>query len=171
MKRSENENKSEEQILRKKCRQHAKKVAIGYRPHWQPVKEFTEIDRITTSYSLNRTKANARKRIKQGVDLVLNNSKLKTLGQPQHDVLLTTYIFKHYKAYEDRIILKDGLLFGKTGGEVSSIKTTKFLGRRNFLMKDSETCTENLRSTAESLEQPSEIDNETSQPKYGPPYQ
>ena len=77
-------------------------------------KEFTKIDGNTTSYSLHGIKANARIRIEQDADLVLKNLKLKTIGQPYDDVLLTTDSrFKHYKANEDRIFLKDGLLFRK----------------------------------------------------------
>ena len=57
---------------------------------------------------------NARIRVEQDADLVLKNLKLIILGQPHDDVLLTTdRRFKHYKANEDRIILKDGLLLRK----------------------------------------------------------
>ena len=64
-------------------------------------------DRHTTSYSINGIKANARTRVQQNADIVLKNPKLKILGQPHDDVLLTTdRRFKHYKANEDRIILK-----------------------------------------------------------------
>ena len=45
------------------------------------VKEFKKIDGNTTSYSMNGIKANARIRVKQDVDLVLKNMKLKVLGQ------------------------------------------------------------------------------------------
>ena len=54
------------------------------------IKEFTEIDGNTTSYSLHAIKANARIRVEQDADLVLKNLKLKILGQPHDDVLLTT---------------------------------------------------------------------------------
>ena len=51
------------------------------------------------------------------------NLKLKILGQPHDDVLLTTdRRSKHYKANEDRTILKDGLLFRKYYGEAGSVK-------------------------------------------------
>ena len=63
---------------------------------------------------MNGIKANARIRIKQDVDLVLKNKKLKILGQPHDEVLMMTDSrYKNYKANEDRIILKDGLLFRK----------------------------------------------------------
>ena len=72
------------------------------------IKEFTQIDGNTTSYSIHGIKANARKRVEQDADLLPKNLKLKTLGQPHDDVLLTTdRRFRHYKANEDRIILKD----------------------------------------------------------------
>ena len=78
------------------------------------VKEFTKIDGNTTSYSMNGIKANARTRVEQDVDLVLKNMKLKILGQPHYEVLMITDSrYKNYKANEDRIILKDGLLFRK----------------------------------------------------------
>ena len=48
-------------------------------------KVFTRIDRITMSYSIHGMKANARIRVEQDVDLVLNNLKLKILGQPHDD--------------------------------------------------------------------------------------
>ena len=87
------------------------------------IKEFTKIDGNTTSYSINGIKANARLRVEQDADLVLKNLKLKILGQPHDDVLLTTdRRFKHYKANEDRIILKDRLLFRKNYGETGSVK-------------------------------------------------
>ena len=63
---------------------------------------------------MNGIKANARIRVKQDIDLVLKNMKLKILGQPYDEVLMITESrYKNYKANEDRIIIKDGLLFGK----------------------------------------------------------
>ena len=92
------------------------------------IKEFTKIDGNTTSYSINGIKANARIRVEKDADLVLKNLKLKILGQPHDDVLLTTdRRFKHYKANEDRIILKDGLLFRKYYGETGSVKYYQIL--------------------------------------------
>ena len=86
-------------------------------------KEVTKIDRNTTSYSINGIKAGARIRVEQDADLVLKNLKLKILGQPHDDVLLATdRRFKHYKANEDRITLKNGLLFRKYYGETGSVK-------------------------------------------------
>ena len=77
------------------------------------IREFTKIDRNATSYSLHGIKANARIRVEQDADIVLKNLKLKILGQPYDDVLLTTDSrFKYYKANEDRIIRK---CYGGTG--------------------------------------------------------
>ena len=54
--------------------------------------------------------------------------KLKILGQPRDDVLLTTdRRFQHYKANEDRINLKDGLLFRKYYRETGSVKCYQIL--------------------------------------------
>ena len=87
------------------------------------INEFTKIDGNTTSYSINGFKASARIRAEQDAVLVLKNEKLKILGQPHDDALLATdRRFKHYKANEDRIILKDGLLFRKNYGETGSVK-------------------------------------------------
>ena len=92
------------------------------------IKEFTKIDGNTTSYSINGIKAKTPIRVLQYAELVLQNLKLKILGQPHDDVLLTTdKRFKHYKANEDRIVLKDGLLFRKYYGEISSVKFYQIL--------------------------------------------
>ena len=75
------------------------------------------------SYSIHRIKANAPIRVEQDTDLVLKNLTLKILGQPHDELLLTTdRRSKHYKANEDRIILKYGLLFRKYYGEAGSVK-------------------------------------------------
>ena len=77
---------------------------------------------------MNGIKANARLRVEQDVDLVLKNMKLKTLGQPYDEVLIMTDSrYKNYKANEDRIILKDGLLFRKYFGETASVKYYQLL--------------------------------------------
>ena len=78
------------------------------------VKEVTKIDGISTLYSLNGNKAKARIRVEQDFGLVLENIKLKALGQLHDEVLLTTdRQLKHYKANEERIMLTDGLLCRK----------------------------------------------------------
>ena len=92
------------------------------------IKEFTKIDGNSTSYSKNGIKANARIRLEEDTGLVVKNLKLKILGQPHDVVLLTTdRRFKHYKANEDCIILKDGLLFRKYSGETGSNKYYQIL--------------------------------------------
>ena len=92
------------------------------------IKEFTKIDGNTTSYSIHGIQANARIRVEQDADLVLKNLKLEILGQPHVEVLLTMDSrFKHYKANEDRIILKDGLLLRKYYGETGSVKHYQIL--------------------------------------------
>ena len=92
------------------------------------IKEFTKINGNTKSYSINGIKAGARIRVEQDHDLALKNLKLKILGQPYDDVLLTTdRRFKHYKANEDRIILKDALLFRKYYRETISVKYYRIL--------------------------------------------
>ena len=67
-------------------------------------------------------------RVEQDADLVLMNLKLKILGQPNDDVLLTTdRLFKHYEGNEDRVILKDRLLFRNYYGETGSVKYYQIL--------------------------------------------
>ena len=92
------------------------------------IKEFTKIDGNSTAYSLHGIKANARIRVEQVADLVLKNLELKLLGQPHDDVLLTTNRrFKHYKANDDSIILKDGLLFRKYYVDTGNVKNYQIL--------------------------------------------
>ena len=93
------------------------------------IKEFTKINGSTrSSYSINGIKTSARIRVEQDANLVFKNLKLKILGQPHDDVLLSTdRRFKHYKANDDRIILKDGLLFRKYNGKTGSVKYYQFL--------------------------------------------
>ena len=129
---TDNQNETEEQILQRK-KQSQKKAAEWVvnqePPSMKPsIKEFTKIDGNTTSYSINGIKAGARLYVEQDADLVLKNLKLKILGQPHDDVVLATdRRFKHYKAKEDRVILKDGLLFRKYYGETGSVKYYQIL--------------------------------------------
>ena len=118
---------SEEQTLERKqqSRQNAKQWAANEElPALKTsVKEFTKIDGNTTSYSMNSIKTTARIRVEQDVDLVLKNLKLKILGQPFDEVLIMTDSrYKHYKTNEDRIFLKDGLMYRKYFGETGSVK-------------------------------------------------
>ena len=128
----DSQDETEEQILLRK--EQSQKNAADWVVNQElsslkpSIKEFTKIDGNTTSYSINGIKANARIRVDQDADLVLKNLKLKILGQPHDDVLLATdRRFKHYKANEDRIILKDGLPFRKYYGETGSVKYYQIL--------------------------------------------
>ena len=77
---------------------------------------------------MNGIKANPRIRVEQDVDLVRKNMNLKILGQPYDEVLMITDSrYKNYRANEDRIILKDGLLFRKYFGETGSVKYHQIL--------------------------------------------
>ena len=129
---SDSQDETEKQILQRK-EQSQKKAAewvlnqelSSMKPS---IEQFTKIDGNSTSYSINGIKANARIRVEQDADLVLKNLKLKILGQPHDDVLMTTdRRFKHYKANEDRIILKERLLFRKYYGETGSVKYYQIL--------------------------------------------
>ena len=129
---ADDDEESEEQTLKRKeqSRQNAKRLAASEElPALKTsVKEFTKIDGNTTSYSVNGIKADARIRVEQDVDHVLKNMKLKTLGQPHDEVLIITDSrYKNYKANEDRIILKDGLLYRKYFGETGSVKYYQIL--------------------------------------------
>ena len=77
---------------------------------------------------MNGIKANARIQAEQDVDLVIKNMKLKILGQPHDEVLMMTdSSYKKYDANEDRIFLKDSILFRKYFGETGSVKYKKNL--------------------------------------------
>ena len=59
---------------------------------------------------------------------MLKNMKLKFQGQLYDEVLrMTDSRYKNYKANEDRIYLKDGLLFRRCFGETSSVKYYQIL--------------------------------------------
>ena len=90
-----NNDESEEQTLQRKeqWRRNPKQWAANEESPFlkTSVKEFTKIDGNTTLCSMNGTKANARIRVEQDVDLVVKNMKLKILGQPHDEVLMMTY--------------------------------------------------------------------------------
>ena len=124
---SDGQDEFEEQILQRKeqSQQRAAEWVVNQEPFsMKPsIKQFTKIEGNTTSFSINGSKASARIRVEQVADLVPKNLQLKILGQPHDDVLLKTdRRFKNYKANEDRIILKDGLLFRQYYGETGSVK-------------------------------------------------
>ena len=121
---------SEEQTLERKeqSRQDAKQWAANdeLSALKTSVKEFTKIDGNTTSYSMKGTKTTARIRVEQDVDFVLKS--LKILGQTFDEVLIMTDSrYKHYKANEDRIIPKDGLIYRKYFGETGSVEYYQIL--------------------------------------------
>ena len=125
-------NESEEQTLERKeqSRQNAKQWAANEESPVlkTSVNEFTKIDGNTTLHSMNGIKANARIGVEQDVDLVLKNMKKKVLGQPHDEVLMMTDSrYKNYKANEDRIIFKDGLLCRKFFGETGNVKYYQIL--------------------------------------------
>ena len=128
----DSQDETEEQLLQRKGQSQKKAAAWIVKQELSSIKpsikEFTKIDGNTTSYSINGIKASARIRVEQDADLVLKNLKLKILGQPHDDVLLVTdRRYKHYNDNEDRIILKDGLLFRKYYGETGSVKYYQIL--------------------------------------------
>ena len=125
-------SESEEQTLERKeqSRQNAKQRAANEESNVlkTSVKELTKIDGNTTPYSMNGIKANAQIRVEQDVDIVLKNTKLRILGQPYDEVLMITDSrHKNYKANEDRINPKDGLLFRNFFGETGSVKYYQIL--------------------------------------------
>ena len=137
---ADDSNESEEQTLERKeqSKRNAKQWAANEEsPALKTsVKEFTKIDGNTTSYSMNGIKANARKRVEQDVDLVLKKMKLKNLGQTYDEVLIMIDSrYKNYKANEDRIILKDGLLFRKIFGETGNIENNQILIPKQLVKK------------------------------------
>ena len=129
---SNSHDETEEQVLQR--REQSQKIAADWVTNQElsslkpSIKEFTKIVGNTMSYSINGIKTSARIRVKQDADLVLKNLKFKILGQPHDDVLLATdRRYKHYKANEDRFILKDGLLFRKYYGKTGSVKYYQIL--------------------------------------------
>ena len=129
---ADNNYESEEQTLERKeqSKQNAKQWAMNEEsPALETsVEDFTKIDGNTTSYSMKGIKANARIRVQQDVNLLLENRKLKILDQPHDKVLMMADSrYKNYNANEDRIIHKDGLLFRKYFGETGSVKYYQIL--------------------------------------------
>ena len=123
---ADNNDESEQQTLERKeqCRPIEKQWAAN----GESSSLKTNVKRNTTSYSMNGSKANARIRREQDIDLILKNMKLKVLGQPHDEVLiLTDSRYKNYKTNEDSIILKDGLLFRTFFGETGSVKYYQIL--------------------------------------------
>ena len=92
------------------------------------VNDFKKIDGNTTSCSINRIKENARIRLEQDVDLVLKNIETKIFGQSHDEVVMMKDLrYKNCKANEDRINLKEGLLFRTYFGKAVSVKYCQIL--------------------------------------------
>ena len=130
--KADNDSESGEQTLERKeqSRQNTKQRVVNEEPLSLEtgVKEFIKIDGNRTAYSIIEIKAIARIRVEHNFDLVLQNLKLKIFGQPHDEVILTTdRRLEHYKANEDRLILKEGLLFQKYYGEIGSVKNYQIL--------------------------------------------
>ena len=67
---------------------------------------------------------------------MLKNMKLKILGQPYDELLIVTDSrYKNYKANEDRIILKDSLLYRKYYGKTGSVKYYQILIPKQLVKK------------------------------------
>ena len=129
---TDDHDETEKQILEGKKQSRGKNSRMGNQPgtilNEAKYQRIHKDRRKHTAYSIHGKKANARIRIKQDADLVLKNLKLKILGQSNDDVLLTTdRRFTHYKAIEDRIILKDGLLLRNYYGDTGSVKYYQIL--------------------------------------------
>ena len=142
-------DETEEQILQRKNQSQEKAAEWGGNQEpssMKPsIKEFTKIDGNTTSYSINGIKASAGIQVEEVADLVMKKLKLKILGQPHDDVLLSTdRRFKHYKASEDRIILQKYYYTGNTTKKLVASNTTKFSSQKSLLMKYSGISTKNL---------------------------
>ena len=123
---ADNEDESEEQTLEQKeqSRQNAKQSVANEEPPSlkTSVKEFAKIDGNTTSYSMNGIKANAQIRVQQDVDVVLNNRKVKFLGQPHdEELIMADTRYKHYETNQGRTILKEGPILKKYFGETGSV--------------------------------------------------
>ena len=139
-KQTDNNDESEEQTLelKKQSKQNANQGALNEESAVLKtcVKEFTKIDGNTTSYSINRIKANARIRVEEDVDLVLKNMKLKIFGKPHDEVLMMTDSrYKNYKANEDRIIRKDGLSFRNCFRETSNVKYYQIFNPKQLVIE------------------------------------
>ena len=129
---ADNEDESEEETAerKKQPRENAGQWVANQEPPYlgTSLKEISKFDGNSTAYSMNGINANARKRVEQGVDLVLKNMNMIFFGRPHDEVLFKTDPrHKHFKANEDRINLKRGLLSRKIFGETSSVKYYQIL--------------------------------------------
>ena len=90
-------------------------------------------------------KANERIRVELVADLAVNNLRLKILGQPHDDVLLSTDRgYKHYKQMRIALSSRMDSYSGNTTEKLVASNTTKFSYRSSLLKKYSRISTENL---------------------------
>ena len=110
------EKEAESEIVTLEPKQRSRQNAEQWKANEEPPS-------LRTSGNMNGIKANAQIRLENDADLVLKHFKLKILGQPHDEVLITKEPrHEHYNSNEDRNILKDSLPFGKYFGDTGSIK-------------------------------------------------
>ena len=145
---TDSQEETEELILQRKERSQKKAaewVVNQEPPSMKPsIKEITNIDGNTMSYSINGSKASARKRVEQDSDLVLKNPKLKILGQPHDDVLLATDDLNTTKQMRIALSSKMDSYSGNTTEKQLASNTTKFSYRSSLLTMYSGISTETL---------------------------
>ena len=96
---------------------------------------------------MNGIESKAWRQVQQDADQALKGLKLKLLGQTHDEVLLTTdRRYKHYKAIEVRIILKDGVLFQKYYGKIDSVKYYQVFIPKQLVHRYTETLIDILES-------------------------
>ena len=151
---TDDEDDTKDQKLERK--KQSRKKATDWVANEEPssmktnIKELTKFGANSTSYYMNEYKANALIRKKQDVNVVLRNLIFKTTGQSQVEALLATNRRKkHYKANEDRIILKKDSNSGYTMEKLEASINITFSKQSIWLMKYSRACTENLEGTPE----------------------
>ena len=137
---ADGQDETQEQVLQQKGQSQRKAAewVVSQEPSsMKPsIEGFTKIDGNTTSSSVDGIEAIAQIQVERDADPVPKNLKLKKLGQPHDDVLLLMERrFKHYKAHEDRIIVKDGLLFRKCYGETGNDKYYQLFIPKQFVNK------------------------------------
>ena len=77
--------------------------------------DFIQIDGNITSSSMNEIEGNAPVRKEKNVGVALKNLKLRILGQPHDEVLLTTNRrYKLHKANEDRMFFRNAFCSAST---------------------------------------------------------
>ena len=133
--RADEQNEREKKFLQRK--EQSQKKAAEWIVNQEPssrkpsIKEVTKIDGNTQSYSINGIKANARIRVEQDADLVLKNLKLKLLGQPHDDLLLTTDRRRTTKQLKIELSSKMDSYSGNSTEKLVASNTTRFSYQNN----------------------------------------